>query len=97
MVKDAKAQAKSKKLQGKGIVDQRKAIIDGFKENINKMNEIEGVNSQEISHLILITQYFDTLKDAVQSDSNTLILPNNPSGFTDIRSYVNANVINKKI
>lgn len=88
MVKKAEAESESKKLQGEGI-----AIINGFKESIDKMNEINGIESNEILNLILITQYFDTLKDVASSESNTIMLPNSPSAFSDISAQIREAVI----
>jgi len=101
MVKRAEAEAQSKKLQGEGIANQRIAIIDGFKESIDKMQAIDGIKSNEVLNLILITQYFDTLKDVASSDSNTIMMPNSPSGFNDIstqirEAIISANVVNIK-
>lgn len=93
MVKRAEAESESKKLQGEGIANQRIAIINGFKESINKMNDIKGIDSTEILNLILITQYFDTLKDVASSESNTIMLPNSPSGFNDISSQIREAII----
>jgi regulator of protease activity HflC (stomatin/prohibitin superfamily) len=84
MVKKAEAEAESKELQGKGIANQRKAIIEGFKQNVQNLSDINGVKPEEVLQLILITQYFDTLKDVSTGESNTIMLPASPSGFTDI-------------
>lgn len=97
MVKRAEAESESKKLQGEGIANQRIAIINGFKESIDKMNGIEGIESNEILNLILITQYFDTLKDVASSPSNTIMLPNSPSGFTDISSQIRDAIISANL
>jgi regulator of protease activity HflC (stomatin/prohibitin superfamily) len=97
MVKRAEAEAESKKLQGQGIANQRIAIIDGFKESIDKMNEIDGIKSNEVLNLILITQYFDTLKDVASSDSNTIMMPNSPSNFNDIGNQIREAIISSNI
>lgn len=93
MVKEAEAQAESKKLQGEGIANQRKAIVNGFKESIEDMQEIKGIDSKEVLNLVLLTQYFDTLKDVAQSESNTIMLPSSPSGFTDMSSQIREAVV----
>lgn len=93
MVKRAEAESESKKLQGEGIANQRIAIINGFKESIDKMKGIDGVESTEILNLILITQYFDTLKEVASSESNTIMLPNSPAGFNDISAQIREAVI----
>ncbi len=38
-VKAAEAEAQSKALQGKGIADQRKAIVDGLRESVSDFQE----------------------------------------------------------
>ncbi|RXK06062.1 SPFH domain-containing protein [Halarcobacter bivalviorum] len=101
MVKRAEAEAESKKLQGEGIANQRIAIINGFKESIDEMKKIEGIQSTEILNLILITQYFDTLKDVAASDSNTIMMPNSPSNFSEIgtqirEAIISGNLVSKK-
>lgn len=97
MVKRAEAESESKKLQGEGIANQRIAIIEGFKESVNKMQNIKGINSNEILNLILITQYFDTLKDVASSESNTIMLPNSPSGFNDVSTQIREAIISSNL
>jgi len=97
MVKQAEAEAESKKLQGEGIANQRKAIINGFKESIDEMKQIEGIDSQAVLNLILITQYFDTLKDVASSESNTIMLPNSPSAYNDISAQIREAIISANL
>ena len=96
-VKKAEAEAESKKLQGQGIANQRIAIINGFKESVAKMNEISGIKSSEVLNLILITQYFDTLKDVAASESNTIMMPNNPASFNTISEQIREAIISGNI
>ena len=64
VVKSAEAEAESKYLSGVGVAKQRKAIVDGLRESISEFaNHVEGTNSKDIIDLLLITQYFDMLKD----------------------------------
>jgi regulator of protease activity HflC (stomatin/prohibitin superfamily) len=88
MVKEAEAESESKRLQGEGIANQRKAIAKGFKESINDISNIEGIDTKEVLNLVLMTQYFDTLKDVSQSDSTTIMLPNSPAGFSSIADQI---------
>ncbi|VAW20993.1 Protein QmcA (possibly involved in integral membrane quality control), partial [hydrothermal vent metagenome] len=60
IVERAKAEAESKRLQGKGIADQRREIARGLEESVDVLNRA-GINSQEASALIVITQHYDTL------------------------------------
>jgi len=79
IVERAKAEAESKRLQGKGIADQRREIARGLEESMVVLNRA-GINSQEASALIVVTQHYDTLQ-AIGSDtnSNLILLPNNPN------------------
>ncbi len=93
MVKEAEAQAESKKLQGEGIANQRKAIVSGFKDSIEDMKQVGDIETSEVLNLVLITQYFDTLKDVAQSDSNTIMLPSSPSGYNDVAAQIREAVV----
>ncbi|MGH8258225.1 MAG: SPFH domain-containing protein, partial [Steroidobacteraceae bacterium] len=60
LVKKAEAEAESKRLQGEGIANQRKAIVDGLRESITKFSEaVAGATAQDAMALVLLTQYFD--------------------------------------
>ena len=76
VVKKAEAEAESKALQGQGIANQRKAIIEGLQVSIEQFQKVvEGASSKEVMQLVLVTQYFDTLKSIGESDkTNTLFL-----------------------
>ena len=86
MVKRAQAEAETKALQGRGIADQRRAIIEGLRESVEQFqNSIEGTKAQDVMSLVLMTQFFDTLKDiGANSKSNTLFVPHSPGGMTEI-------------
>src|ERR1700724_4575183 len=75
-VKQAEAEAESKALQGQGIANQRKAIIEGLKGSIEQFQKVVGgVSTTEVMQLVLVTQYFDTFKSIGESDkTNTLFL-----------------------
>ncbi|MEI6462220.1 MAG: SPFH domain-containing protein [bacterium] len=89
-VKSAEAEAMSKALQGKGIADQRKAIIEGLRESVDEFQKsIQGSTPQDVMNLVLLTQYFDTLKEIGQSShTNTILLPHSPAGMTDIANQI---------
>lgn len=84
IVAKAKAEAESKRLQGQGIADQRREIARGLVESVDVLNKV-GINSQEASALIVVTQHYDTLQ-AVGSDtnSNLILLPNSPQAASDM-------------
>ena len=78
IVEKAKAEAESKRLQGQGIADQRREIARGLEESVEVLNRV-GINSQEASALIVVTQHYDTLQSLGQeTNSNLILLPNTP-------------------
>ncbi len=80
VVKKAEAEAESKALQGQGIANQRKAIIDGLRGSIEEFQKSIGdASAREVMQLVLVTQYFDTLKSiGEQGKSNTLFVSHSP-------------------
>ena len=89
-VKAAEADAESKHLQGIGIAKQRKAIADGLAESAELVQgNVEGMSSEAVMALLMMTQYFDTLQTlAEKSDSRVLFLPHSPNGMADIYAQV---------
>ncbi len=100
IVERAKAEAESKRLQGMGIADQRREIARGLEESVDVLNRA-GINSQEASALIVITQHYDTLQSiGSDTNSNLILLPNNPNAASSmlndmVTSLVAANTINE--
>ena len=98
IVERAKAEAESKRLQGKGIADQRREIARGLEESVVVLNRA-GINSQEASALIIITQHYDTLQSiGADTKSNLILLPNNPNAASTmlndmVTSLVAANTL----
>lgn len=86
LVKAAEAEAESKALQGKGIADQRKAIVDGLKESVEAFQAaVKGAGPQEVITLVLLTQYFDALERiGTSGKSSTILLPHSPSAVHDL-------------
>src|SRR5271163_3525772 len=86
LVKQAEAEAESKRLQGEGIANQRKAIISGLRDSVEDFAKtVPGSTPQDVMQLVLMTQYFDTLKDIAANDrSNTVLIPHTPNTLTDL-------------
>ncbi|EMQ95931.1 Putative stomatin/prohibitin-family membrane protease subunit YbbK [Xanthomarina gelatinilytica] len=84
IVEKAKAEAESKRLQGQGIADQRREIARGLEESVEVLNKV-GINSQEASALIVVTQHYDTLQ-AIGGETNTnlILLPNSPQAGSNM-------------
>jgi regulator of protease activity HflC (stomatin/prohibitin superfamily) len=89
-VKQAEAEAESKALQGKGIAAERQAIIDGLSASIEHFQKgVPGATSEDVMALVLLTQYFDTLRDiGTRGGTNTLFLPNSPGAAGDFQSQI---------
>jgi regulator of protease activity HflC (stomatin/prohibitin superfamily) len=84
----AQAEAESKKLQGQGIADQRREIAKGLEDSVEALNKV-GINSQEASALIVVTQHYDTLQAMGSSNrSNLILLPNTPSNASDMMNQM---------
>lgn len=102
-VKAAEAEAESKALQGKGIAEQRRAIVEGLRESVGGFQKhIPGTTTQDILSLVLMTQYFDTLRDVgVSSRSNTILIPHGPAVLHDLSealrtAMITANEVTKQ-
>jgi regulator of protease activity HflC (stomatin/prohibitin superfamily) len=95
LVKQAEAEAESKRLQGEGIANQRKAIITGLKDSVEDFAKtVPGSTPQDVMQLVLMTQYFDTLKEIAANDhSNTILIPHTPNTLTDIYGQIRNAII----
>lgn len=93
IVAKARAEAESKRLQGQGIADQRREIARGLEESVEVLNKV-GINSQEASALIVVTQHYDTLQSMGENvNSNLIMLPNSPSAGSDMLTDMTASFI----
>ncbi len=90
VVKKAEGEAESKALQGQGIANQRRAIIEGLQSSIEQFQKVVGsVSAAETMQLVLVTQYFDTLKSIGESNkTNTLFLSHSPASVSDISQQI---------
>jgi len=90
VVKKAEAEAESKALQGQGIANQRKAIIEGLQVSIEQFQKVvEGASAREVMQLVMVTQYFDTLKSIGESDkTSTLFLAHSPAAVKEVSDQI---------
>jgi regulator of protease activity HflC (stomatin/prohibitin superfamily) len=89
-IKNAEAEAESKRLSGVGIANQRRAIIKGYKDSVQDFQEgIPGSGPREIIDMVLLTQYFDTLH-ALGADarSKVVFLPSTPGAVGDFMNQI---------
>ena len=103
VVKAAEGEAESKALQGKGIADQRLAIVNGLRESVMDFKDnVPGTSAHDVMNLVLMTQYFDTLKDiGLSSRTNTILIPHSPGGMTQLseqlrEAMITANAVNNE-
>jgi regulator of protease activity HflC (stomatin/prohibitin superfamily) len=93
VVKAAEAAADAAQLQGEGIARQRRAIIDGLRDSITHGTE-ESLSTDKISELLLITQYFETLRDiAANSKAQTVFLPHSAGAVADVASQIRNGIL----
>jgi regulator of protease activity HflC (stomatin/prohibitin superfamily) len=95
VVKKAEAEAESKALQGQGIANQRKAIIEGLQASIEQFQKVvEGATAKEVMQLVMVTQYFDTLKSIGENDkTNTLFLSHSPGVVGEISDQILRSIV----
>ena len=76
-VKSAEAEAEAKYLSGVGVAKQRRAIVDGLRSSIVDFEKgIEGTSSKDVMDLLLLSQYFDMLRDTGSANNcKTVFLP----------------------
>ncbi len=93
IVAKARAEAESKRLQGQGIADQRREIARGLEESVEVLNRV-GINSQEASALIVVTQHYDTLQSmGEQTNSNLILLPNSPEAASNMLAQMTSSFV----
>ncbi|TKY58800.1 Hypersensitive-induced response protein 1 [Spatholobus suberectus] len=87
-IKKAEGDAESKYLAGLGVARQRQAIVDGLRDSVLAFSEnVPGTTSKDVMDMVLVTQYFDTLKEiGASSKSNSVFVPHGPGAVRDIAS-----------
>jgi regulator of protease activity HflC (stomatin/prohibitin superfamily) len=90
IVKEAEAEAEAKRLSGEGIARQRLEIVRGFKESVEDFKKsLDNVTHEEIMQFVLMTQYFDTIKDiGANSKNSSILMPHSPGGMRDFQEQI---------
>jgi hypothetical protein len=98
LVKAAEADSESKFLTGVGIARQRRALIDGLRSTVNDFaTSVPGTGSQDVMDLLLLTQYFDTMKEMnANAANNSIFLSHGPQSVGQMRSELKAAIGSKK-
>lgn len=89
-VKLAEGDAQSKALQGRGIADQRQAIVAGLRDSVDEFQKsVPGTTAKDVMNLVLMTQYFDTLKEiGASSKTNTILIPHSPGSLSNLSEQI---------
>jgi hypothetical protein len=76
---------------GQGIARQRQAIVNGLRDSVLDFESgVSDVKSHDVIEMMMITQYFDMLKDVGQAHGNsTVFLNHSPGAIGDLSSQVN--------
>jgi len=87
-VKSAEAEAEAKYLSGVGVAKQRKAIVDGLRTSIVEFSgNVSGASTKEVMDLLLLTQYFDMIRDVGQAPHcKTTFVPTSRTLGDDVRN-----------
>ncbi|KAH9598730.1 Band 7 domain [Trypanosoma melophagium] len=74
-IKESEAEFEEKRLAGVGLAEERRAIMDGLQSSIESfVDNVPGVKARDVMDLLLMTQYFDALKDMGGSNKSQLVL-----------------------
>lgn len=88
LVRQAEAEAEAKALAGQGVARERKAIVDGLRDSVLNFEEgVKGVDPHEVMALLMMTQYFDALRD-IGAQSNTILLPHSPAAVSELNTQL---------
>ncbi|KAL5223130.1 hypothetical protein ABZP36_027843 [Zizania latifolia] len=89
-IKRAEGEAESKYLAGVGIARQRQAIVDGLRDSVLAFSEnVPGTSAKDVMDMVLVTQYFDTMKEiGASSKSSSVFIPHGPGAVKDISAQI---------
>lgn len=92
---EAAADADAKELAGQGLSRQRQAIVDGLQESVNLFTKgVPGADPSTVMDMIMITQYFDTMKDiGSNSRSNAIFMPHQPGAVADLSAQLRQGIL----
>ncbi|GAB2297254.1 Protein hir2 [Dionaea muscipula] len=97
-IKRAEGEAESKYLSGVGIARQRQAIVDGLRDSVlNFAGNVPGTSAKDVMDMVLVTQYFDTLREiGASSKSSAVFIPHGPGAVRDVASQIRDGLLQGK-
>ncbi|KAJ4868299.1 Hypersensitive-induced response protein 3 [Raphanus sativus] len=89
-IKRAEGEAESKYLSGLGIARQRQAIVDGLRDSVlGFAGNVPGTSAKDVLDMVMITQYFDTMRDiGASSKSSAVFIPHGPGAVADVAAQI---------
>ncbi|KAL3639383.1 hypothetical protein CASFOL_017290 [Castilleja foliolosa] len=89
-IKRAEGEAEAKYLSGLGIARQRQAIVDGLRDSVLGFSvNVPGTTAKDVMDMVLVTQYFDTMKEiGASSKSSAVFIPHGPGAVRDVASQI---------
>jgi regulator of protease activity HflC (stomatin/prohibitin superfamily) len=98
-IKKAEGEAESKYLAGIGIARQRQAIVDGLRESVLAFSEnVPGTTAKDIMDMVLVTQYFDTMKEiGASSKSSSVFIPHGPGAVKDVAAQIRDGLLQSNV
>ncbi|KAF6159940.1 hypothetical protein GIB67_033024 [Kingdonia uniflora] len=89
-IKRAEGEAEAKYLSGLGIARQRQAIVDGLRDSVLGFSvNVPGTTAKDVMDMVLVTQYFDTLKEiGASSKSSSVFIPHGPGAVRDVAAQI---------
>eukprot|EP00435_Cladocopium_sp_Y103_P011258 s3545_g2.t3 len=85
-IKASEADAEAKRLAGVGMANMRAAMAQGFQDSMKFMKE-SGMSEKEAMHMMIMTQYLDTLKEFANSHGS-IVVPHGPSAVGDLQGQI---------
>ncbi|KAK9266356.1 hypothetical protein L1049_012627 [Liquidambar formosana] len=98
-IKRAEGDAESKYLSRLGIARQRRAIVDGLRESVLAFSvNVPGTTSKDVMDMVLVTQYFDTMKEiGASSKSTSVFIPHGPGAVKDIALQIREGLLQANV
>lgn len=86
----AEAESDASELAGQGLSRQRQAIVDGLQKSVAAFtSEVKGTDPSTVMNMIMVTQYFDALKDIGSNNkSSTVFIPTSPATVGDLATQI---------
>ncbi|RNF22033.1 hypersensitive-induced reaction protein 1 [Trypanosoma conorhini] len=95
-IKASEAEFEEKRLAGVGLALERRAIMEGLQSSIESfVDSVPGVGARDVVQLLLMNQYFDSLKEVGNTGRNQVVLlppKGSQSILTDLLAAQRTNV-----